>query len=54
MYIFISGVKPIEQHTDTLTKHKKEKKEIILTTYNTHAMTFTTLETKHVTTGDLQ
>jgi len=32
MYIFISGINPIEQHTDTLTKHQKEKKEIILTT----------------------
>jgi len=54
MYIFISGIKPIEQHTYTLKKHKKEKKEIILTTCNTHAMMFTTLETKHVTTGVLQ
>jgi len=27
MYIFISGIKPIEQHTDTLTEHKKERKE---------------------------
>jgi len=43
MYIFISGIKPIDQHTDTLTKHKKEKKEIILTTNSTHAMMFTTL-----------
>jgi len=35
------------------TQKKKEKKKILLTTNNTHAMTFTTLETKHVTT-DLQ
>jgi len=36
------------------TQKKKEKKEIILSTNNTHAITFTTLETKQVTTGDLQ
>ena len=44
----------IEQHTDTITKHKKEKKEIILTTNNTHAVMFTTLKTKHLITGVLQ
>ena len=44
MYIFISGIKPIEQHTDTITKHRYEKKEIILTTDNTHAIMFTTLK----------
>jgi len=36
------------------THKTQKKKEIILTTNNTHAMTFTTVETKHVTTGDLQ
>ena len=52
MYIFNSGIKPIEQHRHT---HKTQKKEeIMLTTNNTHAMMFTTLKTKHVATGVLQ
>jgi len=40
----------IEQNTDTLTKHKKEKKEILLTSNDVSNLK----KTKHIIPGVLQ